>query len=309
MTQPPDLNTLPDMPRVSPAPAGPAATGLQLGPPQLPFPVEVPAQVRPDLCKLGDQPLLTTDSLWPVYFQEKRRRLNRPLIAGQHAEPGAVQANDNLQPFVGLIAQQFQRYAPLGPVCADTSLPWLGLGPTQSFASFFYGLAMSLQEDIVLMLPNAQGELYAKAMCVCFPSGWVAQEKIGKSFTDIHADVADNQDMLRATQAMSHAMANKGPYVRYVWTLSGSGELARPPGWGALSHVTHLSDCWFRCERQVTIALDGLGSLFLIRVYVAPLQAVLQTPGRRARLLNALHSMSDALKRYKGLERAIELIQ
>jgi hypothetical protein len=64
---------------------------------------------------------------------------------------------------------------------------------------------------------------------------------------------------------------------------------------------------WFRCERQVSVPLPGSPdwpgglALFLIRLHVAPLDTVADTPIRRAVLREALASMSAATLAYKGL--------
>lgn len=313
MTQdPPDLPTIPD------CPIGPAATGYRLEGPEVPFPIEVPVRIRPDLAKMGSEPLLTTDSLWPAYFSEKRQRTPLWIAPPHHhlrSHPGnpphngAERCDNALDDYVPLIARQINQRVPHGPVGADLSLPWLGLGPQYRFAHFFFGLAMSLQEDLVLMTPNSTGELIARAMSVCFPSGWAPGDKLGRSFSEIHEPVADSEDIVRAALALSHAMSTKGPFLRYVWTIAAGGDLARPPGSASLLQARSLADCWFRCERQVTLPLEGRGSLFLIRVYVRPLTEMLQAPGRREQILAALDSMTDAVRRYKGLEQAAQLIR
>jgi hypothetical protein len=114
--------------------------------------------------------------------------------------------------------------------------------------------------------------------------------------------VADGDALRVASETLSRAMSTKGPFVRHVWTLAGSAALARDPDEGSLVPPSSFDAIQFRCERQVTAPLAELGrSLFLIRVYVAPLVRVAADPVRRATLVSALESMSDAVARYKGI--------
>ncbi len=177
-------------------------------------------------------------------------------------------------------------------------------------------LALSLQEDLVLMgwpgpgltgdaaSPDAGQGLVALAASVVFPSGWDPGERIGRPLRSIHGPVADGERLRLASTALSRAMVDKGPFVRHIWTLAPDGALARWPGAAASAPAVGgtLDDLWFRCERQVTLPLPRVGaSLFLIRVFLAPLIAVAADAERRARLVASLASMSDAVIAYKGL--------
>lgn len=188
-------------------------------------------------------------------------------------------------------------------------------------------LALTLQEDLVLMgwpgagpcgaasSPAAADGLVALAASVVFPSGWDPGERIGRPLRAIHEPVADGERLRLATAALSRAMVEKGPFVRHVWTLAPDASLARWPGdaaaatSGPAAVAGDLEDVWFRVERQVTLPLPKAGaSLFLIRVFVAPLLAVATDAERRARLVASLASMSDAVIRYKGLARLRERV-
>ena len=124
-------------------------------------------------------------------------------------------------------------------------------------------------------------------------------------------------------------MVDKGPFERFVWTLSSEPNLARwpqpaqssspsplttppttPPTTAASRpESADLSDIVFRCERQVTFGVPSFGaSWFLIRVHVAPLPEVCADPGRRSRLVAALRSMSDDVVAYKNLQRLRERV-
>lgn len=276
---------------------GPAATGFALAPVACPFPVTPDYAVRADLQKLGDAPLLVEDSEWPRWMRQKRERLAH--AGALQRAPGLDEAR--LAALAQRVATAIRSAVPDGPVDAAGGLPWAGLPAGLPPADFLLGLTLSLQEDLVLMARDRQGELTAQWLSVCFPSGWRPADKLGQSMFRIHAPVADNARLQQAAPGLEQAMTGKGPFLRHVWTLAGSGTLHKDPDTDAFAGVRSIDDLWFRCERQVTVPLDGDASLFLIRVFVAPLRTVADSPARVALLRRALASMSPAVVGYKGL--------
>jgi len=98
--------------------------------------------------------------------------------------------------------------------------------------------------------------------------------------------------------------------VRYVWGLTFDPNLCQHP---SLPRWDDGETIFFRTERQVTLPMPGLDrSWFLIRVYNAPLETVLKSPGRKEQLREALQSMSSEHIAYKHMQkvipRALELI-
>lgn len=283
---------------------GPQACGFSLADSAPPFPVHLDPQPRPDLTKLGAAPVLIEDGAWADWVAQKRTAFNQglaPLIA-------AGVSQSELAQWTGWVGQAFMQFAQQGPIDPSGAFPWLGgLRPKDSY-EFFQALTLSLQEDFALMVPNADGVLSAQVLSVCFPSGWNPLEKLGKSLLEIHGPVADNQALQRATPAMAQAMMSKGPFIRYVWTLAGNGQLARAPNDDTLANIYRMDDLWFRCERQLTIPLAGHASLFLIRVFVAPYLTVVNSSARQQQMLDALRAMSPAMIAYKNISRAVELI-
>jgi len=164
-------------------------------------------------------------------------------------------------------------------------------------------LAMSLQEDLVLMERTAEATVRAALLHVSFPSAWDPVTKLGQDLVALHAPVAGN------------ALVDKGPFVRWVWTVtadcrwrawppSSSGSRCEPGRGNA--DVASRPDLYFRVERQTTMPLgDGYG-LFLIRV--RPLDEVLAMGGRRELLEAALIFMSEEMIRYKNLREVRRLL-
>lgn len=285
-------------------PPGPVACGYTSTWDSPPFPVEAPYQVKPDLQKLGARPLVIVDDHWSSWVAQKQDQIR----AGRLPLVGAAMSAEALSDVTGLLSRWFREQLPRGPVCPDGSFGWLGGVKPRSDLEFLVGLTLSLQEDFAVMVPDAGGSLRAQILSVYFASGWSPEEKLGQSMAAIHEPVAENQALMKSAMAMSQAMLQKGPFVRYVWTLAGSDALARAPGQDTMTSVTRWEDLWFRSERQITVPLWGQASLFLIRVDVRPLVQMVETPERRAVLEAALRSMSPEVLAYKSIERAARLI-
>lgn len=292
------------MARLGDAWPGPKASGFAQQDAEVPFPLEVPSRVRPDLAKLADGPLLVQDSQWWAWTARKREAVcagKAPLFDHRLGET-------QWQDLAGAVAHALQAFVPNGPVDARGHFPWLGGVHADDARAFFCALTMSIQEDFALMLPDADSHLQACLLSVAFPSGWDPKQKLGMALRGIHAPVADNEALHRGTAAMEQAMVSKGPFVRHVWTLAGNDALKRAAGEDTLANAKTVRDLWYRCERQVTVPLGGLGCLFLIRVFVAPLTQVLQAPGRMRRMQDALLSMSSQMLDYKGIRRAAQIV-
>ena len=159
-------------------------------------------------------------------------------------------------------------------------------------------LRFAVAEDLVVM----RRESGASYLAVASPSGWDPAERHGASFDALHERVPEQEALMRAAPRILEAMLGKGPFVRYVWTLSGDAALSRHPIRSPAAPLpADPARWWWRAERQTTLPVaEGGAALFAIRVLLAPLPQVLAVPGRGERLIAALAGMSDELLRYKG---------
>jgi hypothetical protein len=130
----------------------------------------------------------------------------------------------------------------------------------------------------------------------------------GASFAAIHAPVPDFSDP-KLARAMTSAMLDRGPQVRFVWTITADTNLDHHPEQGCrVPFTAHTREVWLRVERQVSVPLrSGDAALFLIRTYLYPL-AGLQEAERRT-LAQALEGMPVEIQRYKSLVDAIPVAQ
>jgi dimethylamine monooxygenase subunit A len=152
-------------------------------------------------------------------------------------------------------------------------------------------------------------------LCVCVPSHWAPEEKLGLSLAAVHAPVADNALLLAAGDKLVQLATGGACWERFVWTVTASPRHdqhprrhARQPWPPATEPGTFAAGCFLRAERQTFFPV-GRGTrqaVFTIRVMLQPLAQAVATHGRAQRLHDSLASMSDAVLAYKGLTAARE---
>jgi len=186
-------------------------------------------------------------------------------------------------------------------------LDWIGDTLCREHAEFFSqppdsyrAAAMAIQEDFVVMHRRPDGTNAAIAVCVSFPSDWRPERIVGTDFRFIHAPVPGFADTDTQARALLNAMIDRGPYVRFVWTIKPDDELDLHPEEGRHAPWRNDRAPFLRVERQVTIPFAAVdASVFLIRTYLSSFDDLALE--ERQRLRNAIASMPDDIVRYKGL--------
>ncbi|MBC7601351.1 MAG: DUF3445 domain-containing protein [Ramlibacter sp.] len=171
---------------------------------------------------------------------------------------------------------------------------------------------LAFEEDFAV-LDGATGTL--PWLCVCTPSHWVPEEKLGLDFATLHAPVADNALLVAASRQLVALATNGECWERHVWTISPSPRYdqhpkrhPRTPWPDSGDAQAFATGCWLRAERQCFFPV-GQGTeqaVFSIRVMLQPLAEAVTTPERAQRLHDSLASMSQAVLDYKSLARARE---
>jgi hypothetical protein len=169
---------------------------------------------------------------------------------------------------------------------------------------------LSFEEDFAV-LDGATGTL--PWLCVCVPSHWAPEDKLGLDFAAVHRPVADNAALLAASRQLVALATSGACWERFVWTISPSPRHDQHPrrhhrpAWpGAEDGVAFANGCWLRAERQTFFPV-GQGTrqaVFSIRVMLQPLAAAVRAPGAARRLHDALASMSPPVLDYKNLTEA-----
>jgi Protein of unknown function (DUF3445) len=199
---------------------------------------------------------------------------------------------------------------------ANPSDAYAYLVKQQSLKRLVDTLALAVQEDLVILHnsePDTSEPDTTELMQVCFPSHWNPAERIGQGLYQLHLPVASNEQLLKASRSVAQAMTNKGPFVRFVWSLNSTDELNLNPALHTQGRKKPLSSdpskWFFRVERQTTLAFPDLQrSLFTIRIYIEPLTHTLKIPERKHMLAQAVRSMNESLLRYKGLTKVKETL-
>ena len=166
-------------------------------------------------------------------------------------------------------------------------------------------------EPDYLVLKREQDAVRLVAGCVCFPSSWSLEEKIGRRIDEIHEIVPALNSILGSQIRTFLERIKPGvSWTRNNWGLSRSREWNQHPSRNIakLDESVTLESVYFRVEEQSLVALpESAGVLFGIRLKVFPLAEV-RNSDEIARLAELLESMPEALARYKGLGQARERI-
>jgi hypothetical protein len=193
-----------------------------------------------------------------------------------------------------------------------------GFDPQPAIAAMRERLPSELPPEIAYeqdfaILDGATGQL--KWLCVCVPSHWAPEEKIGLDFAAVHAPVADNRLLVGASSQLVKLATSGECWERFVWTVSPSGRYDQHPRrhprepWPEANDVQAFGDrCWLRAERQTFFPV-GAGTqqaVFTITVMLQPLREAVQTPGAARKFHDSIASMSHEVLAYKGLAPARE---
>jgi hypothetical protein len=161
------------------------------------------------------------------------------------------------------------------------------------------GVGAAVQEDLVLLHRRGDATDAAIAVDVCFPSDWRPDRIAGTDFRFIHGPVPGFADSEAQARSLVSAMIDRGPYVRFVWTLKADDRLDHHPDRGPYPTWSEAGEGYLRVERQVMVPFPEVSaSLFLIRTYLYPFSSL--GAEERAAIAGAVDSMPEAAARYKG---------
>jgi len=181
-------------------------------------------------------------------------------------------------------------------------------------------LCQYIQEDLAIIQQTPASKNTPSSNCIRYlhissPNYWAPEQKIGKTFAQIHTPVAGMDHTIE--HKIVHAITTKGPYVRFAWGITTDTQLNHhplpPPNilpelWHGRTFNKNQPKAYLRIERQVTIPFpEHNAALFLIHSYFTDISTL--TSSHKTQLLNAINSMTPEQKKYKGLIDADELIE
>lgn len=188
----------------------------------------------------------------------------------------------------------------------------LGIGETLSLEE----LALRVPEDIAIVTTEGETDWLAFGH-LCAPSHWALEEKIGRSFAQVHEPIPGFERTAAVAPKMIDAMVNKGPWVRFVWSLESDDRPNHhpdaPPGWDQAEwwgrQFSLKQRFWVRVERQCLIPLPTAQSaLFTIRLSWWTMEEILARETLREPLVKALRGMNPEERAYKGIDEAFEAL-
>jgi hypothetical protein len=166
--------------------------------------------------------------------------------------------------------------------------------------SSYRDLSNRVQEDFAVVTEDDK----VVASYVSFPSNWSPENILGLSFSEVHRAVPKFPRDGRESLAMVNAMVKKGPYVRFVWTVTPDANLDHHPKLGSFGSWDSCSEGYLRVERQLTVPFPNEGgALFLVRTYLTPFSQL--NSSESGTLVKALVSLPEEVSSYKGISNKV----
>lgn len=171
----------------------------------------------------------------------------------------------------------------------------------------FSQLAPKLNEDVAIHCVDDKRDWLAAAH-ICFPSGWLPEEKAGKSFLEIHSPVPG---MRRDNSHKLAKMMVSGSYFeRYVWGVIFEDRINGHPRIPKKQFDINNPVLFIRYERQIVVGFPELSTaLFVIgqnliserEIYKATLKKSLGEMTEEQRIYKGINDSYDDLMKYLSL--------
>lgn len=188
---------------------------------------------------------------------------------------------------------------------AKVAAPSNSAGLARDPANTVRALGMSLEPDFVLLAPDGAGVFRVVAGCVCFPSSWRLEEKVGLTVAEVHTVVPGlNAALAMPIEKLLAGLKPGKSWGRSNWGLSGSPQLDQHPHHGlpAIAANAAPEAIWLRQEHQLLAALPGgEGVVFGIRIEQTTIAEVLQLPEWSHCLARGLATLPPEMIDYKRL--------
>ena len=161
---------------------------------------------------------------------------------------------------------------------------WNGFAPPGLATAWEKCLALGefWEPDFLLLKSDADRAIRLYGGCLCAPSSWRLNDKLGQPIEFIHGPVPGlNAHIGAAIHKFLAALKPGAASLRHNWGLSRSPELNQHPDRALplLDATVSAEEVWLRVEHQALIALPKSGGiLFGIRVVNHPLNEVKANP-------------------------------
>ena len=166
--------------------------------------------------------------------------------------------------------------------------------------------SLLVQEDLVMMSPK-EDKFYLEAASLSAPSHWSLTEKFSKSLMDLHHGVPGyKEDIGQRVDEIFNRLPTERILERFNWSIYDDPKLFQPVHSKPLVEFKESkpNKLFLRVERQTIRKLPVYGTvLFTIRVYVDPIESILNDEQTLASLKMALENLSEPMKKYKSIDQ------
>ena len=164
-------------------------------------------------------------------------------------------------------------------------------------------MGLEIPDDVIIM---HKGKV--EAAFVAMASSWNPRTVQGKTLSEVHQPVADNEMLLKASDGIWRSMTSGKSFHRHVWGISPLKKLSNHPR-HKKPEIKNLDDLYFRIEHERTLTVDEDTAAFFIDVEVLPLSTIFQLKHEYKDLIkDSINSMSENILAYKNLEEVKEMI-
>ncbi len=186
-----------------------------------------------------------------------------------------------------------------------------GPAPSPDYHDALDALACQIQEDLAIISKSPFGRDWLAAIHLCHANNWAAEEKIGHPFQSIHEPVAGVHSNKQDAEAVVNTIVKKGPFLRFLWSLTPEAELNQHPrpclsSAGSKDKKKHIDphhpSLYLRVERQILWPFpEQQAALFTLRTYLTDCSQIRDNREQNELLVSALNSMTKEQLKYKCL--------
>ena len=152
-----------------------------------------------------------------------------------------------------------------------------------------------------------EDKFYLEAASLSAPSHWSLTEKFSKSLMDLHHGVPGyKEDIGQRVDEIFNRLPAERILERFNWSIYDDPKLFQPVHSKPLVEFKESkpNKLFLRVERQTIRKLPVYGTvLFTIRVYVDPIESILNDEHTLASLKMALENLSEPMKKYKSIDQ------
>lgn len=167
-------------------------------------------------------------------------------------------------------------------------------------SSKYLDIAKEIDEDLLIHRISGEKDWLSSAH-VCFASHWKPEDKIGKSFEEIHQPVPMN---LKNSRKLVETAVRAGMFERFVWSVVHDNRYNFHPRLKYSKFDKNNPSILIKVERQVTVAFPEYDfCLFVLRQYL-----IQESDLDKPLLAEIIDKMTPEQKKYKGLEDCDDLL-